>query len=101
MFVSAVWALDHSGTSDWLTATSDGVMASEQPLLKPLYFLAAAAAMPEHLPDGRAVSLYGDQDESVYQHYNDEVRKHIRAGELLAERDAEIAELKARLERNG
>lgn len=100
MFVSAVWQLAGSGAPDWLTATESDVTAGDQPALEPLYFLAAAAAAPECLPDGRKVSLYGDREESVYQHYNDEVRKHIRAGELLAERDAEIAALKARLARD-
>jgi SAM-dependent methyltransferase len=99
MFVSAVWRLDNAGATDWLTSTANDVVASDQPILKPLYFLAAAAAAPGLLPSGREVSLYGDREESVYQHYNDEIRKHIRAGELLAERDAEIAELKARLAR--
>jgi len=101
MFVSAVWRLDDSGRAraDWLTATGDDVVAGGQPALKPLYFLAEAAAAPDFLPGGDGLSLYGDDQESVYQHYNEEVRKHIRAGELLAERDAEIAELKARLAR--
>jgi SAM-dependent methyltransferase len=97
MFVSAVWSLDQSGQAEWLTADGERVHAGDQPVHPPLYFLAAAAAAPEHLPGGAAVSLFGDRQESVYQHYNDEIRKHIRAGELLAERDALIAELRARL----
>ena len=99
MFVSAVWRLNGAAAADWLTATGDGVVSGNQPLVKPLYFMAAAAAAPEFLPAGHALSLYSDDEESVYQHYNEEIRKHIRAGELLAERDAEIAELKARLAR--
>lgn len=98
MFISALWQLDRGGSAIWHTAGSSGIHHSEQPVLPPLYFLAAAAAGPDLLPGIAPVSLYGDRDETVYKHYNDEIRKHIRAGKLLAERDAEIAELRARLE---
>ncbi len=98
MFVSALWQLDRGGKAIWHTADSAGIHHDQQPPLPPLYFLAVAAADPDLLPEIAPVSLFGDRDESVYQHYNDEIRKHIRAGELLAERDAELAELKARLE---
>jgi SAM-dependent methyltransferase len=101
MFVSAVWSLDESGATDWLTEADGQVRAGSQPLLKPLYFMAAAATEPRFLPGVSPVSLFGDQQESVYAHYNEEIRKHIQAGHLLAERDAEIAELRARLERAG
>jgi SAM-dependent methyltransferase len=101
MFVSAVWSLDETGHTDWLTAIDEQVQPSPQPLLKPLYFMAVAAAERQHLPKVSPVSLFGDQQESVYAHYNEEIRKHIQAGHLLAERDAEIAELRARLERAG
>ncbi len=97
MFVSVIWALDQTGDAQWLTADADQLHADTQPMHPPLYFLAAAAAAHEHLPSGAAASMFGDRSESVYQHYNDEIRKHIRAGELLAERDAEIAALRARL----
>jgi SAM-dependent methyltransferase len=97
MFVSALWAMDEGQNVQWLTADDDQLEASQQPLLPPLYFLAAAAAAPEFLPKLPAASLFGDRQESVYQHYNEEIAKHIRAGHLLAERDAEIAALRARL----
>ncbi|MFU8833048.1 MAG: class I SAM-dependent methyltransferase [Wenzhouxiangella sp.] len=97
MFVSAVWAVDRAGPGQWLTADAEQLHAGGQPMYPPLYFLAVAAAAHEHLPDGATLSLFGDKSESVYQHYSDEIRKHIRAGELLAERDAEIAALRARL----
>ena len=47
------------------------------------------------LPAPAGLSLFDDRAESVYAHYNDEVRNHIRAGHLLAERDAEIERLKS------
>ncbi len=99
VFVSAVWALEGAGTAEWLVSAEQSVASGPRPTYPPLYFMAVAAAKPELLPDAASCSLFGDREESVYAHYNEEIRKHIRAGQLLAERDAEIAELRARLER--
>ncbi len=64
----------------------------------PLYYLALCAADPASLPlPAAAVHLFGDAAESVYSHYNDEVRKHIRAGHLLAEQDRRLEALEAEL----
>lgn len=97
LFVSALWAMDGQGRAQWLSDQPDD--DEDRPAWPPLYFIAAAAASDAALPALPAVSLYGDRAESVYQHYNDEVRKHIRAGTLLAEREAEIRSLKQRLAR--
>jgi SAM-dependent methyltransferase len=94
MFVSALWQIDGQGSAGWLTADQRGIESSPQPLLPPLYFIALAAAEQQHLPSPPGASMYGDREEAVYQHYNDEIRKHIRAGELLAERDREIERLR-------
>jgi SAM-dependent methyltransferase len=99
MFVSALWQLDEGRDVQWLTDDDGQVEADTRPPHAPLYFLAAAAADAAHLPALPASSLYGDRSESVYSHYNEEVAKHIRAGHLLAERDAEIERLQARLAR--
>jgi hypothetical protein len=99
MFVSALWEIDRGGAAIFHTEHEGEVTHSHQPSVSPLYFLAVAAASQDALPDLTPVSLYSDRRESVYQHYNDEVAKHIRAGHLLAERDAEIARLRALLEK--
>jgi len=105
MFVSAVWLLEQGGQTIFHTdSTHDksGIVEdTPHPTQPPVYFLAVAGSTTESLPEICPISLYGDRKESVYEHYNDEIRKHIRAGQLLAERDAEIAELKARLEQFG
>jgi hypothetical protein len=41
------------------------------------------------------VALFGDERESVYTHYNDEVGKHIAAGTRLAELEARLSALSA------
>ena len=100
MFNSALWRLDAaSGSAECLTSDAEGrVERATTPAPAPLYFIAAAAATDAALPEAAALSLFDDRDQSVYRHYNDEVRNHIRAGHLLAERDAEIERLKAQLD---
>lgn len=96
MFQSVLWSMHNESPAgaQHLLAEPDGAIASgTQPIAAPLYFIALAAASAESLPDAAGLSLFTDRAESVYQHYNDEVGKHIRAGELLAEREREIARL--------
>ena len=40
------------------------------------------------------LDLFDDSQESVYAHYQHEIRKNMEAGGILAQRDAEIEELK-------
>jgi SAM-dependent methyltransferase len=114
VFHSALWSLDDRSLDDrslddrpsnhgagppaeHLSADDDGrVERTDRPRPAPLYFVAVASARGIDLPSPPALSLFDDRAESVYAHYNEEVRKHIRAGHLLAERDAEIAALKER-----
>jgi len=100
-FNSALWQLDaDSAGAECLTSEADGTVAhANHPAPSPLYFIAVAAANEIDLPEPAGLSLFDDRAESVYSHYNDEVRKHIRAGHLLAERDAEIERLKESLTR--
>ncbi|HKL51772.1 MAG TPA: hypothetical protein VJ908_11430, partial [Wenzhouxiangellaceae bacterium] len=97
MFNSALWRLDaDSAAAECLTSEVDGAVThAAQPAPAPIYFIALAAACDVELPEPPGLSLFDDRAESVYGHYNDEVRNHIRAGHLLAERDAEIERLKA------
>ena len=65
----------------------------------PMYFIAVCAADESMLPetDGK-LWLFDDKEESVYQHYHDEVRRHIAAGGIIADLQKEIEALKAQLE---
>jgi len=98
MFVSALWEIEQGGAATFHTEDRGRVEHGPRPAVPPLYFLALAAARDGLLPKLPPVSIYSDREESVYQHYNDEVAKHIRAGHLLAERDAEIDRLRGLLE---
>ncbi|MGY6554153.1 MAG: class I SAM-dependent methyltransferase [Wenzhouxiangella sp.] len=96
-FQSLLWSIAPEQGAECLTLTDTELRRGQQPQLQPLYYLALAAADESDLPAASGLSLYGDQSESVYAHYNDVVRKHIRAEQALAEREQELAELKAEL----
>jgi SAM-dependent methyltransferase len=94
LFQSAVWALDAGGGScEAWTADKGGGKIVPGVAYLPLYFIALCArkALPERLP---ALSLFGDSEESVYAHYNHEVRKNMGAGERIAELEREIERLR-------
>ena len=93
LFQSALWSLD-GGAGDaemWTAAGRETVTAGAA--YAPLYFIAICAkkALPAGLP---AVSLFGDAEESVYAHYNHEIRKNMNAGARIAELEAEIERLR-------
>jgi SAM-dependent methyltransferase len=99
-FVSLLWPLNGAGQGgvQTLQRQDDGaIRAAEQPQVAANYFLAVASAEPAVMSVLPSLSVFDDQAGSIYQHYNHEVGQHIRAGQLLAERDAELAELKAKL----
>jgi SAM-dependent methyltransferase len=100
LFASAVWRLDASADGHEVLIDEGGTLtAARVPDYAPLYYIALAAAGEEALPTCAGLSLFADREESVYAHYNDEVARHIRAGELLAEREAEIRRLRALIDR--
>jgi len=62
----------------------------------PVYLIAVCAAEKKFLPSlDRKLWLFDDATESVYQHYQHEIRKNMRAGGILQDRDTEIEALKA------
>src|SRR5690625_228641 len=99
MFVCGLWPREGRGAHQVLTSCNGSCRGTPAPDYPPLYFIVAAAAREELLPEMPGLSLYGDREESVYEHYNEEIRRHIQAGHLLAERDAEIARLRRQLQK--
>lgn len=68
------------------------------PRSTPVYLMALCAAEPGLLPRlPGELWLFDDAEESVYRHYQHEIRKNMQAGTLLAERDREITRLKEAL----
>ena len=93
MFQSVMWAMDGEGEGALAqTAATDESIAPGL-AYAPMYYVAACSnqPLPESLP---GLSLFGDQEESVYSHYNGEIRKNMSAGARIAELEAEIERLR-------
>ena len=56
----------------------------------PIYYLAACAKRVEDLHTLADLHLFGDAEESVYRHYEAEIRKGIAAGHRLIELEREL-----------
>ncbi len=99
LFQSVLWDPDCVPTSASAATMRDGGV---DPKLDydALYYIAVCALAPDDLPlrPGQ-VHLFGDAEESVYRHYNDEIRKHIAAGLRLVAQEQEIAALQAEIAR--
>ena len=93
LFQSALWAIDCEAQSIQ-ASVQDGDSVREGLAYPPLYYVAACARDEQDLATLPELSLYGDADESVYAHYNAEVRKGIAAGMRIIELEAEIDALK-------
>jgi SAM-dependent methyltransferase len=97
LFQSAIWDVTAAPRRAIAATTTS---AGEQPRVgldyAPLYFIAVCSRvpLPDTLPD---LALFGDREESVYQHYNGEVRRNMAAGGRIAELEAEIAVLRRQI----
>ncbi|QBB69521.1 class I SAM-dependent methyltransferase [Pseudolysobacter antarcticus] len=97
LFQSVLWALDEGDAKASghiaATAAQDGLDISESLDYAPLYFIAVCSKreLPLSLP---GLALFGDREESVYAHYNHEVRKNMAAGGRIAELEAELDTLR-------
>lgn len=94
LFQSVLWDLDGAaGPAAAATVNADATETVPGLDYAPLYYLAVCSHQP--LPDTLpAVSLFGDREESVYSHYNGEVRRNMSAGTRIAELEAELARLR-------
>lgn len=95
LFQSAIWSQDGSGGAceAWTgSAEPHGTIVGNLDYA-PLYFIAVCAKR-ELPPRLQALSLFGDREESVYAHYNHEVRKNITAGHRIAELERELEALR-------
>jgi SAM-dependent methyltransferase len=94
LFQSAIWPLDEkSAPAQAQTAVQYGKSVQSGLAYDPLYFVAICARQP--LTDLPGIALFGDREESVYAHYNHEVRKNMAAGARIAQLESEVAALKS------
>ena len=94
LFQSAIWNLDTTpqhAIAQTLTANTSAPTNGLD--YDPLYFIALCSRQPlsKDVPE---LALFGDREETVYRHYNDEVRKNMRAGTRIAELEDELATLR-------
>lgn len=95
LFQSAIWRADAATTSAAMhTSGADGVL-SDKFDYDPIYFIAVCAHSQAHLPSLPDLDLFGDADESVYRHYEHEIRKNIQAGGLLQQYQDDLASERA------
>lgn len=105
LFQSALWSFDadagstqagsnQARSTQAVTAGLDGSVETGL-AYAPMYYVAACSRRPlPALPD---YAWFGDRDESVYRHYNHEIRKNMAAGGRIAELERQVAELEAKL----
>jgi len=89
LFQSSLWALDKQGTPEGLIHTPEGIVQGLS--YAPMYYVAVCAKSADALADLPGLSLYGDSEESVYRHYDQEVRYGIWARQRIAELEAQLA----------
>lgn len=81
------------------TMAVDGTTVVDDLAYDPVYFVAVCAHRADDLPDGLdgLVDLFGDAAESVYRHYEHEIRKNMAAGGVINDLQSRIARLRERL----
>jgi SAM-dependent methyltransferase len=99
LFQSLLWDPDRAPTLASAATLHDDASLTHRPDYTALYFLVACAASEADLPPAGALHLFGDAQESVYRHYDDEIRRHIAAGHRLIAQEREIEDLRVRLAR--
>ncbi len=93
LFQSALW--DPDCRAGWAASTIDSDGRPVDRLdYAPLYYVAACSQSAEALAALPALHLFGDRAESVYSHYNDEIRKGIAAGHRISELENELDALR-------
>ena len=97
MFHSVLWSLAGGrGQALSQVALADGRFDIDAPGA-PLYYLAVCAQQESDLPPLPPLALFSDAAQSVYEHYQHEIRKNMQVGALLAERDAALAQTRQAL----
>jgi SAM-dependent methyltransferase len=98
LFQSAIWSLQGAPGIACLQESDGAVQTGAELRHEPVYFIALCAAEESQLPAvAEGLSLFDDVEESVYRHYYHEIRKNMAAGELLARKERELAELREQL----
>ncbi len=95
LFQSSLSALDEQGLPEVLVHTGEGIVQGMA--YPPMYYVAVCAQNHGSLALLPGLSLYGDAEESVYAHYNKEVRYNMWARQRVYELELQLFELETRL----
>jgi len=104
LFASALTPLPNEANADlpsrvqWVMKDQDRIEQTAHPSFASQYYLAVASVSGLGLDETNTTSVFTDKDESVYQHYIEEIQHHIHSGEHLAEKDQAIERLKHQLD---
>lgn len=98
-FSSVLWRLgDEAGQAVEFKRldTGDGTL-HDGPVDDPVYYVCVCARDAGDLPATPKMSLFADEQASVYNHYNAEIARLIRADHRIIALERELAELRSRL----
>ena len=97
MFHSAIWSLDEVNRVALDQVTESQQSSPDCITQAPMYYIALCAADKDYLPDvNGCLWLFDDHEESVYQHYHGEIKRHMAAGGIIARLEKEISDLRTR-----
>ena len=97
-FHSAIWSLDGDGPNAYHRERDSSVDTGDRPPHLAVYLLALCAADDSALSQAMpGLSLFDDEEESVYAHYYHEIRRNMATGVMLQEKDREIESLREAL----
>ena len=97
LFQSAIWDL---ATPTWDARAQTSEQAALMPALNylPLYFIALTGHNSEIVAQHAGqLHLFGDKSESIYSHYNHEIRNGIAAGARIADLEARLLAVQTQL----
>lgn len=95
LFQSVLW--DPGRLASAAAATECGGRLAGRLDYEPVYWLAACARSEQAISSIADLHLFGDAAETVYTHYNQEIRKNMAAGARIQDLEREVDELRRRL----
>ncbi|MDZ4814365.1 MAG: class I SAM-dependent methyltransferase [Pseudomonadota bacterium] len=94
LFQSAIWREQWIPTPTCIasvhTAARDASSISDHADYAPMYYIAVCTQNAQALPELAEIDLFGDADETVYRHYEHEIRKNMQAGAVLQQADSDL-----------
>jgi SAM-dependent methyltransferase len=98
LFQSAIFPLDVRCDLQQVSTMQNDQQVVDHADYAPLYFIAACSNDPAKIAQMQNKTFwFGDQAQSVYQHYNNEIARVIAGGRRILELEAELTSLREQL----